>query len=126
MFARIRIPTVDGPSLTSAVIGLQLENEQWLRAHPGTPALYASGVRYRREPPGREEWEPIPVVLTKGWGDCEDLASWRAAELRVTGEDPHARVHVYQSAPTTWHVVVRRGDGSIEDPSRKLGMRGRG
>lgn len=126
MFARLRIPQVNGPSLTAAVLGLQAENEAWLRSHPNTPRLYESGVRYRREPPGREEWEPIPIVLQKRHGDCEDLASWRAAELRVSGEDEGARVHVYQSAPTTWHVVVKRGDGSIEDPSRKLGMRGRG
>jgi hypothetical protein len=58
--------------------------------------------------------------MRRGGGDCEDLATWRAAELRAVGEP--ARVIVYRSAPSVLHAVVRRGDGRIEDPSRRLGM----
>lgn len=87
------------------------------------PGLYSSGVRYRREPrETREEWLTIPSVLSSGYGDCEDLACWRAAELCVSGEDPWARPMLRPSA-SGWHVVVLRGDGSVEDPSRVLGMR---
>lgn len=86
------------------------------------PALYASGVRYRREPlPVREQWKTVPAVLRDGHGDCEDLATWRAAELVVTGQDPAARPVLVRTG-RGWHVVVRRGDGSTEDPSRLLGM----
>lgn len=89
------------------------------------PRLYASGVRYRRErPEERESWRTIPVVLAEGHGDCEDLASWRAAELRVSGEDPQARPFIYRTRSGSYHVVVRRGDGEVEDPSRLLGMTG--
>lgn len=87
------------------------------------PRIYESGVRYRREPRHvREEWLTVPAVVSRGYGDCEDLACWRAAELSVSGEDPLARPCLRRTA-SGWHVVVRRGDGSIEDPSRVLGMR---
>lgn len=86
------------------------------------PTLYTSGVRYNRERDS-EDWNPPSNVLALGWGDCEDLAAWRTAELRVTGEDPTARAVVIRSGPRTWHAVVAREDGTrIEDPSRMLGM----
>lgn len=87
------------------------------------PPLYESGVRYRAEP--REVWRHVGHVLAEGWGDCEDLAAWRAAELRVSGEDPDAAVGTYRSGARRYHAIVVRGDGSIEDPSRKLGMKGK-
>jgi len=87
------------------------------------PALYESGARYEREH-GTENWLLPSQVIAAGRGDCEDLAAFRAAELRVTGEDPEARAHVIRSGPRTWHAVVGRGDGSTEDPSRRLGMNG--
>lgn len=92
------------------------------------PQLYAAGVRYRRERrPERggrvERFATIPTVLRTGWGDCEDLAAWRVAELRMGGIRaipwiirPHARVY---------HVQVRHPSGAVEDPSRKLGMGGK-
>lgn len=57
------------------------------------PLLYDSGVRYRRDrvraPNGlrvaAEVWRDAGAVLARGYGDCEDLATWRAAELRVRG-----------------------------------------
>lgn len=86
------------------------------------PRIYDAGVRYQREDPRRrEEWRTIPEVLARGEGDCEDLAAWRAAELVASGEDPRARP-VLRRTGTGWHVVVARGDGSVEDPSRILGM----
>lgn len=84
------------------------------------PLLYEAGVSYRDEP--RDVWRHAIDVSTEGWGDCEDLAAYRAAELRFSGEDDAARVAVYQSGPGRYHAVVARGDGSIEDPSKVLGM----
>lgn len=95
------------------------------------PPLYASGVRYRREKCAvrdgnnfcirrREDW-PVPsIVYQAGWGDCEDLAAWRAAELRLKGEKAFAVPK--QAGIGLIHIVVRRGNGQIEDPSKKLGM----
>lgn len=85
------------------------------------PRLYDSGVRYERER-GSERWLVPSQVLELGVGDCEDLAAWRAAELRVSGEDPAALARVVRAGPRTWHAIVERGDGTIEDPSRLLGM----
>lgn len=84
------------------------------------PPLYQSGVRYKNEP--RDVWRHVDDVTKEGWGDCEDLSAYRAAELRVSGEDPDASVCTYQSGPSRYHAVVRRGDGTLEDPSRALGM----
>lgn len=97
-------------------------DRRYLAQHPETPSLYGAGVRYRREPlrgpaRAREHWQTIPEVLTAGYGDCEDLATWRAAEL------PGARA-VPVRVRSGWHIVVLLPDGSVEDPSRRLGMGG--
>lgn len=118
------------------------------------PALYGSGVRYREEPPtfvtfadGRtqkiEEFASLPIVLARGWGDCDDLAPWRTAELRARGERASIRIFWKQPTPSSqkvYHIVVRRprasvrdfnplfmavtkdGGSVIEDPSMALGM----
>lgn len=101
-------------------------DEMHLRTHPRTPGLYESGVVYREEPPGAEDWQDIPTTLAMECGDCEDLACWRAAELRVRrGVRAVADFTRETQADGTvlYHIVVRLPDGSIEDPSRLLGMR---
>lgn len=95
----------------------------YLQQNPNTPKLYQSGVRYRREPDGIEEWRSIPYVIADRIGDCEDLACWRAAELRVQGIE--ATPHFYFRMIGTlsmYHIVVRYPDGRLEDPSALLGM----
>lgn len=98
--------------------------EHELRQRP-LPPLYASGVRYRREPRrsdgGRlEDWMTPHEVASQQTGDCEDLAVWRASELRILGERAFAKAF---ESTIGWHIKVVRGDGSVEDPSVKLGMR---
>lgn len=80
------------------------------------------GVRWKPEPPGDEHFDLPRTVLNRGWGDCDDLAPWHAASLRITGEDPEASAIVRPSAPNRWHALVQRSDGSIEDPSLWAGM----
>ena len=82
----------------------------------------ANGVRWKPEPPGQEHFDHGALVLRRGWGDCDDLAPWKAATLRHTGEDPNAIAVVRRSGPKRWHAVVQRGDGSIDDPSADAGM----
>jgi hypothetical protein len=99
---------------------------EYLRAYPKTPLLYASGVRYEEEPPGQEDWQDIPTCLRLGIGDCEDLACWRAAELRVRYNVQAAPTFIWKRRPEggyLYHIQVRYPDGRIEDPSRRLGMR---
>lgn len=87
------------------------------------PPLYASGVRYVREPDGREWWQTILDNLRERQGDCEDLGAARAAELIDTGEDVHAKAEAIQTGPKMFHAItVRRSDGELEDPSAVLGM----
>jgi hypothetical protein len=99
-------------------------NIAYLRLHPDTPRLYESGVRYEEEPGTQDDWNDIPETLSLGVGDCEDLAAWRIAELRVAGElAAIPRVTVFtEGRRVTYHVAVRRAAGAIEDPSRELGM----
>jgi len=110
-----------GQSFAALLAATVQLNAAYLRAHPETPWLYASGVRYRVEPPEiREEFACIPIVLGRLWGDCDDLASWRAAELQVrSGMD--ARAVICQVGPRQWHCLVR-AQGRHEDPSKILGM----
>ncbi len=80
------------------------------------------GVKWRPEPPGDEHFDSAERVLKRGWGDCDDLAPWHAASLRASGEDPEALAIVKRSGPKRWHAIVQRGDGSIDDPSKRAGM----
>jgi hypothetical protein len=112
-----------------AVLRLMMEaligaNVAYLRLHPETPRLYESGVRYEEEPGLQDDWNDIPETLSLGVGDCEDLAAWRIAELRVTGElAAMPRVSVFtEGRRITYHIAVRRAAGPVEDPSRELGM----
>ena len=102
-------------------------NVLYLESHPMTPKLYASRVRYKQES-ASEDWRDIPTILKDGIGDCEDLASWRVAELRMQGVAAKCYLRWYINAGngiTLYHVIVRLPDGSLEDPSKKLGMKGR-
>ena len=89
------------------------------------PPLYESGVRYRREPIGRERWQTAAETAARGHGDCEDLAAYRVAELHKMGETG-ATIVVRVVRPTLMHILVRRANGKTEDPSALLGMKGKG
>lgn len=90
------------------------------RQNPKLPSVYDAGVKYRRE--RGEHWRHVQDVLGAGWGDCEDLATARAGELRARGGDPRAKVVIRRTGPKMTHAIVQRGDGTTEDPSRRLGM----
>lgn len=88
------------------------------------PKLYESKVRYVPEH-GKEVWQDIPNIIKQTYGDCEDLAAWRTAELRQQGIP--AKPHItWRPTPTglMLHAVVALPDGRIEDPSEALGMGG--
>lgn len=84
------------------------------------PRLYESGIRYQREPRGKEVWQAARSLLLTRRGDCEDLAAYLAAELRVyDGRD--ASVVIRPNRSGGYHAVVSC-DGEILDPSARLGM----
>lgn len=107
-------------TLTAALEGLTAVNCVLMKRRD-LPQLYRSGIRYEREQPGRERWLNADELLAKCVGDCEDLAAYRAAELRVYHGVP-AIACVLRSGPKKFHAVVGFPDGTIEDPSRMLGM----
>jgi len=121
-------PKLSGRVLDILLPALVALDEDYLRMHPKTPPIYASGVRYEPEPPGQEQWLTIPWILMRkaqGRGaDCEDLACWRTAELRVrAGENAKAVWSCRKTAKgTVYHIRVKRSNGKIEDPSAALGM----
>lgn len=112
----------DPSAITAALEGLVAQDHELMgaadRAGTPYPPLYTSGVRYRREPRGRERWDTIDVVFRNAEGDCEDLASIRAAELQRDGEP--ARAICIRTSRRKFHIVVQRATGEIEDPSRIL------
>ena len=116
--ALLHVPT-SAAAYDAAIEGLTRLDETIIGAG-AVPPLYKAGVRYKTEP--REVWRHAADVAAEGWGDCEDLSAYRAAELRVSGEDPDARVRTFQTGPRRYHAVVERGNGILEDPSRVLGM----
>lgn len=119
MLAYLVVPIKGQESIQIMLDTMTVLNGIYLRSHPDTPGIYESGVRYQRER-DKEEWRTIPIALARRAGDCEDLAAWRAAELRCAGIQ--ARAIVYKAAPRVWHCVVSLPDGTTEDPSRALGM----
>ncbi len=111
------------------------------------PPLYASGVRYKEDPPGQENWKDCLAVLKDGHGDCDRLCAWRVAELRCAGiaADPlikwqqvprdimismgHPAHMVPQEGISMVHVCVgwpgwQQDPSRVEDPSKLLGMGG--
>lgn len=120
--------TIAVSSLTAVqkfLTALQLVDEDQLRSGR-YPSLYRSGVRYQREPRGREDWQTVSRAYRAKLADCEDLAAWRAAELVVSGEDVGAAAVIKRVRPGLIHCLVRRSNGAMEDPSRMLGMSGVG
>lgn len=97
-------------------------NIGYLERAPDTSLLYEAGVVYRAEAPRRERWLTIPEVLALGHGDCEDLAAYRCAELRVRGVVCWLAVR-RQPSSSLYHITVEGPDGASEDPSALLGMR---
>lgn len=120
LFVTMEVPA-DPESLKAALEGLCALNFRLMTAARGLgggfPPLYRSGIVYRREQ-GTEDWQNAMKLLRTRRGDCEDLACYRVGELRSLGE--LAMADVVPTVRGTFHAVVRREDGSIEDPSRVL------
>lgn len=109
--------------LLKALVDTDIE---YLKDNPQTPSIYQSGVRYVEETPGIEDWRDIPTCLRIRQGDCEDLACWRVAELKVRqGIDavPIFGFRTLSNGDVVYHIRVQYPNGQIEDPSRILGMR---
>lgn len=107
------------------LFGLCLTSLREIEAGDVPPNLYTAGVRYEREPRFREYWQSAQQTYQLRKGDCEDLSIWLCAYRWHLGEDT-ARAVIRDVRPGLKHCVVQRADGSIEDPSKALGMKGKG
>lgn len=107
------------------------------------PPLYMSGVRYKEDLPGQENWKDCIQVLRDFTGDCDRLVAWRIGELWAANI-PARPVINWQQLPKWFcvqemkfpphmvpekgismvHVLVELPNGTIEDPSKNLGMGG--
>ena len=89
----------------------------------GLPPLYRSGIRYQLEPQhgsGNEDFAPPPLTFARKWGDCDDLVIYRLAELNASGEKAYCYT-TWPEGTQSLHVLVRRANGELEDPSIILG-----
>lgn len=112
-----------GLAIKPVLEALVVIDQHFLRTHQ-VPHPYSGILRYQEEPNnGIEEFAPASVVYKRGWGDCDDLAPLLCAWYRNRGERAKIRVQWRRNKNgKLYHVLVRRADGSIEDPSRILGM----
>lgn len=126
MRVNVAIPeaSVTAPVLNAALESVTRLDEALIKqgASPTFEEALKMGVRWKPEPPGQEHFDHGAIVAKRKWGDCDDLAPLHAASLRQSGVDPDATAIVRRSGPKRWHAVVRRGDGSIDDPSKRAGM----
>jgi hypothetical protein len=112
----------EGAAFAKAVLqALARQNANIIRACR-LPKLYTSEIVYRHEK--GESFQDAKCVYEQGWADCSNLAAYRVGELLLQGERPtiHVRWREYDDGFRGYHVLVRRADGLIEDPSRLLGM----
>jgi len=90
------------------------------------PPLYKSGVKYEKQNPRACAFRMPPDVLKRKAGDCKQLVLWRMAELANAGEKATPRViWLNNKTGLQAHILLRRADGNLEDPSVILGMKGR-
>lgn len=130
MRIRISIPEADiSPHVLNAALETvtRVDESQIKRGIlPTVTQAIKDGARWRPEPPGDEHFDHAAAIVRRGWGDCDDWAPWKAAELRATGVDPGARAEVEKSGPNRWHAKVTSSSGKKIDPSVQAHMPTRG
>lgn len=126
---RIRVAVPD-EHVTPDVVEPVLEAVTRLNEHmiltgqtPTSEQLVAQGAVWRPENMGDEHFDHGGTIASRGWGDCDDWGPLRAASLRVTGEDPGARVVMRPSGPSTFHAMVERSGGHVETGDDDISVR---
>jgi len=98
---------------------------RWSRTRPYVATECDGDVCHA--PERADLWQDRIALEESGEGDCKDLVAVRLAELWLMG-DRRADVQVILFPDALgpnydlYHVVLRRGDGVVEDPSRERGM----
>lgn len=108
-------------AIQAVLFGMTLASLQEIRRGLAPRDFWGQRLRYEREPPGRDDWQTWSETVRLGTGDCEDLCIGLTACLWAAGETS-ARAFPKPIRPGLIHILVRRADGSIVDPSKALGM----
>lgn len=121
-------------------------NVRYLQKNPGAPSIYEWNGYYRRRiRKGQmdDDWQDISTCLTLGYGDCEDFACWRIAELvvregmRLDIDRQLSEIDIsgpvgpnsvgpalsrvdYQDGGWLYHVKLASDRYGVEDPSENL------
>jgi hypothetical protein len=119
MWISIAVPAETQEDLQRSLEFLTMISAVQIARH-NLPHPYKAGIRYAREPIGRERWQTALETLQRKEGDCEDLAAYLAGWLRVH-DYPDARAFLRPSTGVGYHCLVQNGT-DILDPSRVLGM----
>lgn len=123
---RVTLEVPEREPVYDMLLGALTAIDYWARTKWSFPSLLSpeASVRYHPEPVGSEVWASTPALFLRGKGDCEDMACDLAAEYQLRGIPARARLQLEDKTPTgnLYHVVVQMPDGSIRDPSAKLGM----
>lgn len=125
MLLTCTIPNCDDPEPMAAMVRQLLHGMVQVNCiilkHDKFIPLYESHVRFALDPRHQDLVLDISTLYQRGNGDCASLCCARAAQLRQSGDFATLKVYWRNQA---LHVEVRRADGSVEDPSRRLGMVG--
>ena len=83
------------------------------------PSLYRSGVVYDRT----IDWDTIPALYSREYGDCKSLTGAFVAQLRRRGHlaSPVFRWDPKGNGDRDYHILVQTAKG-WRDPSKVLGM----
>jgi len=129
--ARVRVMLPRGdetPEASIAALWALVKVDLWClrearRSRRPLRPLY-DAICYVREPAGREVWQSTAALYQRGVGDCEDLTCARVAERLMIGDAcrPGLKRQVRKDGSILYHVIIGNPDGTIEDPSRALGM----
>lgn len=110
---------------------LTLIDQYYLQEHPDTPLLYdmVRDGRIVYKVPAQldednkgfngEQFRDIGRIIENGGGDCDNLATMRAAEIRHhlgVAAQPYITHRFSPDGKSIYHVIVRWPDGSSEDP----------
>jgi hypothetical protein len=66
---RASLKFVSTEQIEDVLFGLCMSSERQIKRGQA-PSLYTSGVRYRREDPGREDWQTAAETYQMRFGDC--------------------------------------------------------
>lgn len=109
---------VPGPrGIDAALEDLTTANAELISAGRA-PRFGERPLRYRADRP-TDCWQTADLTAVRGGGDCEDLATYYAADLRLDGIP--ARATWLRVGPRSGHALVFV-DGVYIDPSAALGM----